>query len=396
MSEFTTPKFLENQTFEEILDRMIEELPEDLDVSEGSHPYNLLAPTAMQMEYFAGYLMMEAIKLIFPKYSSGNYEIANLHAAAIGERRKDAVKATGELKILGKPGTILPYKSPFLTASTDDSPTVQFNSLGELTTGADGKDILAQGDVVIGPSGEMRIGIEAEEAGVSGNVAAGAIKFYDGDVEGITFEHTIATKDGSDEESTEKLLERIVEKEANLDISFVGCLADYKRWAEQVKGVGSAAVEEAKDGSGKVKIAITTTQGDIAPASLLEAVREHIMGPDDQPIKRLAPVNATLEVVSARKVGIYITAQVYLEGEANIVTVQEEYLSHIKTYVNQIMNGDRIIKYSKVAALLSGISGVSDFKNLRIGRSVNSTGTDNIAIANSEIPEINDVSLTKA
>ena len=49
--EFNIPDFLDRD-FADIMDEMTADMPEDIDMSEGNHPYNLIAPTARQEEYF--------------------------------------------------------------------------------------------------------------------------------------------------------------------------------------------------------------------------------------------------------------------------------------------------------------------------------------------------------
>ena len=73
--EFKIPAFLENQSIDDIHLRMMENLPYDIDTSEGGHPWNLTYPPAYEKAFLVEYIMTESIKLIFPKFAENYAEI---------------------------------------------------------------------------------------------------------------------------------------------------------------------------------------------------------------------------------------------------------------------------------------------------------------------------------
>ncbi len=87
--EFNIPDFLDRD-FADIMDEMTADMPEDIDMSEGNHPYNLIAPTARQEEYFTGFILAEALKRVFPKFCEGYPEYVDYHAEVNGLQRKAA------------------------------------------------------------------------------------------------------------------------------------------------------------------------------------------------------------------------------------------------------------------------------------------------------------------
>lgn len=368
MADFPIPSFLQNQSVEEIHKSMLQQLPENIDKSEGGHPWNLTRPHAYEAAYMAEFVLVEAIKLIFPKYAEDYADTMMDHAEMRGIERKAATYATGEITITGKAGTVIPAGSAFSTASVNGEPAVEFVTTEEVTIGSDET---------------VTVAITAVEAGTVGNVPAGTIILKANAVSGITaVTNEEDTSGGTEEESIESLQQRIIEYDLSQSISYVGSEADYRRWAMEVPGVGNAVIIPAQDSSGLIQIIITDANGDPANEELCEDVYNHIMRPD-APAERLAPINGgNIEVVAPATVAITITAIVELEEGASIITVREKFLEALNLYMVEASQ-DSEVKYSRVYAILSGISGVEDHKNLLVNG-----GTANIAISNQQLPAI--------
>lgn len=377
--EFVMPEFLEDRTFENIMQDMVEDIPGDIDMSEGNHPYNLLAPTAKQEEYFALYIIAEAIKMIFPKYCQGYDSIVDLHAEVNGMTRKEASYATGVLTISGENGTEIPAGTAFSTASINDIPSVGFVSTA---------------DAVIGAEGTVDVPIQAEEAGIIGNVSANTIILQDSPITGVTgVTNAAATSGGVEGEDTDSLIERISEYEKTQGLSFVGSDSDYKRWAEEVSGTGVATVVPPEDDSGLVTIILTDSSGKPATEELCQSVYNHIMSPDDRQ-KRKAPVNALLQVLPPIEVNITVAATVEVADESTISAVKTAFLSNVAAYMAQVPE-DHEVKYTKIGAILSSTAGVVDYDPATL---LINGGTANIQIDVNQFPQVReqDVSFTEA
>lgn len=367
MAEFKLPAFLENQSVDDIHRRMMENLPEDIDTSEGSHPWNLTMPHAYEKAYMVEYLMAESIKLIFPQFAEDYAEIMEYHAQTRGLTRKPAEFATGEITITGEPGTEIPISSMFSTISINDDPSVDF-----YTTEAS----------VIGEDGTVKVPIKALQEGIIGNVAAGTIVLNSSELDNITeVTNETATTGGIEIETIESLQARIVERDQTLDVSYGGSPADYKRWALEVTGTGSAIVVEPEDDTGVITIILTDSSGSPADETLCEAVYNHIMRPDD-PAQRLAPINDKLQVVPPSTVTLAITATVELAAGASIEQIKSLFVEAMKSYIIEAAN-DGEIKYTKVGSKLSSIAGINDYKDLTING-----GTENVPITESQVPSI--------
>lgn len=369
--EFNIPDFLERD-FEDIMDEMIADIPEDIDMSEGNHPYNLIAPTARQEEYFTGFILAEALRRVFPKFCEGYPEYVDYHAEVNGLQRKAATFATGKLVVTGKTETLIPEGTVFSTASVGDVPSVSFVSTEP---------------VEIGGSGTTEVPIKASEAGISGNVAENTIILQDNPIEGLdSLTNPQAMSGGIDEETDASLIERIAEYEEMQGLSFVGNDTDYKRWAEEVNGTGVATVvpPAEDDDSGTITIVLTDTLGKPATEELCQQVYNYIVSPDDRD-KRKAPVNgAKLSVIPPVVVNIFVSAEVELAEAATLETVKAEFLKNAAAYMAAVPE-DKEVRYTRIGAILSETNGVQDYVSASL--KVNN-GTDNIAIAVNEFPQI--------
>jgi uncharacterized phage protein gp47/JayE len=108
------PEFLIEETEDKILQRMLSKIPDDIDKSEGSYIWDALAPVAaevVQMKMDA----REILKRAFIQYSYGAY--VDARAADRGVTRKSAVRATGQVQVIGTPATIIPANTVFSTTA---------------------------------------------------------------------------------------------------------------------------------------------------------------------------------------------------------------------------------------------------------------------------------------
>lgn len=373
MAVFPIPSFLENQSVEEIHERMMAELPHDIDKSEGGHPWNLTRPSAYLGAYFAQFIVPEAIKLIFPQFAEDYADIMNEHAKNRGLVRKTATAATGEITITGTEGTTIPAGSAFSTASVNGEPAVEFKTTEETTINKDGT---------------AKVGIEAVDAGSVGNVPAGTIILKANQISGISsVTNEKETSGGTEEETTESLQQRIMEYDATKGVSFVGSPPDYKRWALEVNGTGNAIIIEPTDDSGLIRIVLTDANGAPANEELRQEVYNHIMRPD-APEERLAPVNGgNIEVVAPEGVEITISVVVETDG-TSIESIKTALANSLQAYVSEALE-DREIRYSKVYSIISNTAGVEDLKAFLL----NGT-TGNIQITDAQIPTVSEDSIT--
>ena len=389
MAEFEIPDFLQGQSPEEIYSDMIEQMPADIDISEGSHPYNYTFPTAYIVSRLVQFRLIEAIKMITPQFCQGYDTIAAYHGETRGLVRKDAVAATGTISVNAKAGTVIPEGSIFSTVSVNDSSAVTFRTIEECTFETETT---------------MNISIEAIIPGHSGNVSANTIIVKANDIAGINeVTNPTATDGGMDQESLSDFIDRIVEFDRNQGQSYIGNTADYKRWAEEVSGVGHASVIMPTDDSGIITIVITNQNGDPADTDICASVYNHIMDPtppstdgrrpenDITGLERLAPINALLHIIPPLTQPITLSVSISINTEkTTLQTVKSSLVSAIAKY---LVTAEKYIYLSDIGAIISGIDGVIDYGMSTL--TINGL-TSNIPIAENSRPTISEENINIA
>lgn len=367
---FETPSFMEGYEVDEIHKRMLEQLPDDLDVSEGSYPWDFTRPTAIELSRFMQYNMNEAIQMIWPMFSSGIY--LDYHGKIRNLPRKEGIAAHGDLIISGKEGTTIKQGDLFSTESINDIPSVSYS---------------AESETIIPAEGEVTIQVTCTENGSVGNTAANTIILKETENEGITsVTNPEAFTNGIDPEDDDAYRDRIVEFDQTQEYSYIGNITDYKRWANEVNGVGSVSVIPAEDTSGLVTIVVVDGNGNPASDEICTSVYNHIMRPDN-PELRLPPPQAKLSVIPPSTQSITITATVQLEV-TDLATVKTDFMEKLKDYFIVAADENKI-KYSKITEILGSISGVYDYKDVTLNG-----GTSNVSLEKNNLPIISDSTVT--
>ena len=382
MAQFVIPDFLLKHSVDEVHARMKAILPADIDVSEGSHEWNKTRPTALVVAEAFEFALPELIRLIFPMFSYGTF--LDWHAATRSMERLEATKATGEITITGAVGTVIPAGSQFATAAINDEPSVTYETVEEAT---------------IPEEGSVKIRIQCTEAGTVGNTAKNTIILAASKLTGVTaVTNEEAVTGGTEIEEDALLQDRISEYDKTQGNSYVGNVSDYKRWATSVDGVGAAIIIPANDDTGLVTIILIDSNGAPATKELCDSVYNYIMRPDDED-KRLAPVNAYLSVIPPETLTICVKATVETELAATMESIQANFMAQLALYIPEALEANEI-KYTRVGAILSSISGVNDYRDLQIGLKDEageiSFGFSNIPITSRQLPviEIENLMLT--
>jgi len=365
------PEFLQNRSVDAIHREMLSQLPADLDCSEGNHIYNLTRPAAIELARLCEFILPDVLELIFPRSAFGEW--LDYHGQMRGLTRRPATQAAGELTITGAAGTAIPAGSQFSTAAVDDVPSVFYETMAA---------------VEIPGSGTVDVPIRCVEAGTVGNTKAGTVILKAAKISGITaVTNPEAVSGGTEEEDDESLRTRIMELDAAKSVSFVGSVADYKRWSKEVAGVGEATVIPAQDDSGLVTVVITDSNGDPANTSLCNAVYDHIMSPGN-PELRFTPPNARLLVTPPETIALSISAAVTIAQDSSMEAVLDSFLAQAQAYL-ATARADGEIRYTQIGKILAGTKGVYDYSGLALNGDVS-----NIDITKTQLPQISRESVT--
>lgn len=376
--ELELPDFLNNSSEKEIHEKMLSNLPEDIDKSEGGFPWDFTRPTAIEIAELKEYVLVEVLKSLSPVTCEESY-LLDYHADGRGLVRRESVNATGYVTVTAKAGLVIPLGYGFSTEADDEGNTIDFVTTEEVT---------------VDSLGNAKIPIEAAEGGSASNVGVNAIVLHTGDETGELLDEIIsvtneeAVTGGLDEEDDDTLRERIVEYDRSHDISYVGNVSDYKRWALSVPGVGAVTVIPAKDDSGIIKIILMDQNGVPASKQIQDAVYDYIMRPDSES-DRLAPPNAVLEITAPETVVVNISAVVYLR-EAEIGDVQNDLKAALQSYLLNVSSNDSAVRISAINSILGAVSGIYDYDSVQINGV-----SKNVDLESGQMPVLGTVTITE-
>ena len=356
--KFITPEFVDNSDPDTIQSRMMNNLPVDISDMPADFPYDFTMPTAIEISRLIQYNLTRTLMLMFPMWAWGEW--LDLHGVSAKVTRKQASRASGHVTVTGIAGTIIEEGTVFCTEGTTDVESVEFATTEEAT---------------IPEQGTVDIPVASVLTGATYNVTRNTVtlqKQPNENITSVTNENPIRV--GTDEEDDDTYRERILEKLRSAEVSFVGCDADYVRWAKEVSGVGSAVVEPEWKGPGTVKVVVADPDGSAVGEETLKAVENYIVSPKDR-LKRLAPIGASVTISTVQDMTMKYRAVIELESNYSVDNVKEAFLSALKTYYRTAKDNEEI-RYTVVSALLSNTAGVIDFSGLKIN-----SGTDNIVVA---------------
>lgn len=373
--EFISPDFVNNSDPETIQERMMNNLPADISDMPGDFPYDFTMPSAIEISQLIQHQIVRTLMLMFPMWAWGEW--LDLHGVSAKVTRKLASRATGYVTVQASEGTVIPEGFVFCTEGTSDTESIEFASTEE---------------VEVGSTGEADVPVAAVIPGTAYNVTRGTVvmqKQINQNITSVTNEEPITG--GTDEEDDETYRERILEKLRASEVSFVGCDADYVRWAKEVQGVGSAVVEAEWKGPGTVKVVVAGADGSAVSKDVLEAVEDYIVSPEDRS-QRLCPIGATVTIATVTATTVKYSAVIEIEEGYTLDGIKEAYAESLKEYYTSAKD-DEEIRYTVVAALLSNTPGVVDFTGFKLA-----SGTQNIDVDVDDYPvtDTDDLDFTDA
>lgn len=354
--------------------RMLEALPEDIDKTDCGFAHDFTRPSAIEQAEMM-ILINDTMQIFFPEWSYGGY-LEKL-AEGVGLTRRQATRATATLSITGVAGTVIPVGFVFCTPKTAISNNLEYETVQSVTLDSDGVATVEVVSKLLGPEG---------------NAPANSITLMASPIVGIsTINNYQPATGGTEEEDDDSLRERIKERDRNNEASFVGNDNDYKRWAKEVDGVGSAFVipEWQGAGTGTVKLIVLDANGAPANATIQNAVYEHIISPSDRD-SRLAPIGAILTVTTATPKNLTIAATVTLEEDAELTEVTAAYQQRLLSYFDEA-KAEGSVRYTRIGSVLSETPGILDYSNLLMNGA-----TNNIAITVDDYPTVTALTLQEA
>ena len=135
----TKPTYLQEEetTEEAIRTRMLNEVPDDIDKTEGSYIYDSISPAAIELA-LAAIMAQQVLKNGFATTAASDVEgevteWLTKRAEEHGVERKAAEKATGQVTFSGADGTTIPVGTRVATPADSTTSSVEFDTTEEVT-----------------------------------------------------------------------------------------------------------------------------------------------------------------------------------------------------------------------------------------------------------------------
>lgn len=349
----------ENITFETIMQRCLDRVPEDMDKREGSIIYDAIAPAAVELQLM--YIELDTIlKETFADTASREYLI-----------RRAAERG------------IIPYEASYAVLRGEFTPTTVEIPIGSRFS----CNTLTY--KVIEKISDGNYKVQCESAGTVGNGTFGQmipIEYIQGLATANITELLIP---GEDEESDSSIRARYFE---TFDTkAYGGNITDYITKTNALGGVGATKVTPVWQGGGTVLLTILDSEYKAPTAETVAYVQNQIDPRQDGEGYGIAPIGHIVTVQGATETDINIeTTLTFGEGYSfitlknTIEAIIEEYLSGLRTtWANSSYT---VVRISQIDSRLLNITGIEDVQNTKI----NGTAA-NLTLDQYEIPVLGSV-----
>ena len=342
----------EDITYEKILKRMLDKVPDTIDKREGSVIYDALAPAALELQIM--YIELDVIlNESFGDTASRKYLIKR--AAERGLSPYNASKAI----LKGVFNIDIPIGNRF--------------SLDALNY------------VVIEKIASGIYKMQCESTGIIGNSQFGKLVPIEY-VQGLTSaELTELLIPGEDEEDTETFRKRYL---ASFDSqAYGGNIADYKEKINAIEGVGGVKVYPVWNGGGTVKVIFITSEYKLPSSEMIDTVQT-IVDPVQNQGKGIgiAPIGhiVSVEGVSKQNINIEISLTTnnnitFTDLKSSIEKIIDDYFFELNKSWEE--NDNLIVRVSQIETRILTLPNVIDIQNTKINGVAGNLSLDPNAIA---------------
>ena len=346
---------LQDLTFDYLMQRMLNRVPNDLDKREGSVIWDALAPAALELE--SAYLTVDRIfRQSFGDTAERNFLVLRAHERGL-----------------------TPYPATYAVLKGEFTPT-SIDLIGKrFNLGAMNYEVK---EAIDGEPGSYKI--VCETAGVVGHKSLGTlipIEYIEG------LESAVATEvliPGEDEEETEAFRERYLDDFRTQ--RFGGNIIQYIDWVTAIDGVGGARVTRRVAGERKVIVTIIDSDFSKATSTLVQEVQESLDPNQNGDGTGIAPIGHEVTVEAADNQTINVYTEVTFDSGyswSNMATAIEdavkEYLLELRTAWKNYSSGtNTTVRISQIENKILALTGVVDVSGTKINSvAANYSVTDN-------------------
>lgn len=364
----------DDNTFENVLERNLDRIPDEFDKREGSVIYDAIAPMAIEISLLYSYLDF-LFKNAFGDTANRYWLIERAK-----ERGIEPYKATKAV-IIGRFDAKLNIGDRFFI---DDI----YYTVSKLQK--EEKELFFYELI-------------CNEEGSIGNIEGGK----------LTPTRTIRNLNlaeiyklailGEDEEDTEDFRERYFETIKS--IAYGGNIDDYRKKVKAIDGVGLVKVIPVWNGGGTVKLIITDSEFKEPTSELISKVQEIIDPiPFHQKGVGVAPIGHYVTVVGAKSKKINITCEILKSRDSNLeeikIEIEKDVDEYFKTQRKKWATYEKVdsniyvendIRLAKITSIVLNVADVIDYETIKF------TDTDKkiFELSEDELPVLGDVIVTE-
>ena len=333
-------------TFDEIMERLLERVPDTFDKREGSVIWDALAPAAYELSL--AYVQMQTLR-------------KNTFAGTAD--REGLIECCKEIGITPNPATYAVRQGIFTPMDLEITGGERFNfdDLNFMVTEKISDGVYA---------------LTCETLGTAGNYGTGTLLPINY-VKGLQTANLtdVVLIYGEEEEETEVLRQRYFDTLPTFTID--GNIAQYEKWCKNFPGIGKFKIFPTWNGKNTVKVSILSAENTLASKTLIDDFQEYL-DPGSQGLGNgQAPIGAVVTVTTAAEKKINIDAQIVLtEGYAEPLGLEDE----LQAYFNSINYSRTFISYIAVGAILQNNVSIDSVVSLTING-----GQVDVPLGNEEI-----------
>lgn len=324
-------------SYEAILNRMLNAIPNTLDKREGSVIYTAMAPTAMELAR-SYWLLGWLLNLMLPDTAVDEY--LDKQVEQFGLYR---IQATSATRIV-------------LTKDSEGKP-VNIPSESRFRIN----------EIILKTTEEIEKGkyyAQVEQTGIVGNQ-------FQGELLPIQNINSLGSAEllpdviieAQDKESDEDLRERFYDHVRRAP--FGGNVSDYESKVMSINGVGSVQVFPIWDGPGSVYLSIGNENQREATSILVEQV-QNVFQPRGNIYGGMAPIGHIVTVGTSKNLTINISATIKYKSGSSLEIIQERIKEEVSKYINSVPFKETAVYQSKVIVAILNVEGVIDVTSLLI------------------------------
>lgn len=341
------------ETYEAIRKRILDNMTNDIDKREGSFVSNMISPVGVEFAKY--YIELDNIlSIMFLEDATNEYLDKKVYD--FGIERKMGTVARGVIKITGENGVHIPQNSEVISQSGLSFFTVE--------------------DVWIN-EGEAIVEVEASDVGTEYNIIQNSIDKFVININGVkSVTNEKEFKEGTNVETDEELRERFFEVIRRPATS--GNIYHYEQWAKEIDGINQARVKPLWNGNGTVKVIVSNDNS---------VVDEEIVSKCQEYINTVKPIGADVTVITPTSLDINVTANIYIENGYDATKAKLDFEENLKKYLSSC--NDTVV-YTRVASCLGSVEGVKDYSELKLNG-----GISNISFDDEKLPKIKSIELSE-